>query len=536
MGRWAAIAIGVGRAPGLRPLKAACQGARDFAKWAREQGFDPVIEFLDEVAPVTFHAVDKEVNKIVEEAEKSRNIDRLFIYFAGHGKDNGTGEDCWLLSGVMRDGREAINLTETAQRAWDSAIPHVAFFGDACRVLTSKVRGKGLSLFPDRVFHEKVEVDQFHACAPGAPAHELPPDLDAPESSGYGLYTKYLVAALSGEAPAAIAPTPGAAASHAVLSRKLRDHLADEVPWRAGLSRLVQEPRAQANSHWPDNVMAWIDKPTSGSARPQEGKSEEGGDSSGLPSGQPEFRDEVAENLASIEASRSLGLDTGISVHGAQITKFRLISNQQSSHELRERNAIRGRPKKAAPILLQLDRAWQGQRMWSASTILPDYATQLRVGRNGVAHIACFRKGNGFDRDVMAWVTARSRWGWTIHEHPKVLTATEESLNPVLVVLMAHSLHRSGQTSEVSRLLEILRERNVPVPFDVALMAEKMRPSEPDIAPGYPWTMRGWYLLGQSKYGKGFARMVEPYLAPAFWTTLLDPPEKVQRALLHGDC
>ncbi|MFI2721336.1 hypothetical protein ACH5AI_34250 [Streptomyces collinus] len=536
MGRWFAVAIGVGRASGLRPLEAACQGAKDFAKWARGEGFASVVELLDEEGPVTFHAVDQEVNLIVDEAERKRDVDRLFIYFAGHGKDNGVGDDCWLLSHVVRDGREAINLTETAARAWKSAIPHVAFFGDACRVLTSSVRGRGLSLFPDRVFQERVEVDQFHACAPGAPAYELPPATDSPESNGYGLYTKYLVAALSGKAPAAITETPGGQKPYAIVSRSLRDHLADEVPWRAGLSRLVQEPLAQACSQWPDNVMAWIAGPPSGPPSAGKANPEDDDDSNGLQPEQQELREEVAQNIASIEAARGLGLDTAMSVHGAQIAMFRVRNEQSGSFMLGENNALRGNHKKAGPALLQLDRTWQDQKMFPAAAILPHCITQLRVGQNGVEHIACISREDSFDRELMAWVTARSRWGWPIHEHPRVQAEIQQGINPVLAVLVAHSLHRSGKTNEVRNLLQRLRERKLPIPFDVALIAEETRPSEPDIVPGYPWTTRGWYLLGQSKYGKGFAKMVEPHLAPAFWTTLLDPSKKVQRALLHGDC
>ncbi|WP_159054541.1 caspase family protein [Streptomyces dysideae] len=580
MGHSVAIAIGVAKvlkASGYAFIPDARVGAQKFHAWASPR-FDEVHLLTDDVKPVLLHDVRSLVYDIYERAQDARNFDRLFIYFAGHGVNNGTGQACWLLSKAATLG-EAINLTKCREDAVQLWIPHVAFFGDACRD-PSHYFIRGFSVFPPvtdpgKTEFTEAEVDTFLATRPGGKAHGMPSAPGEQRKGGYGLYTKYLLNALNGGASDAIEPTPGGVTPHAVISHKLRDHLRIEVPWAAGMYGLVQQPHADACSHWRPNVMAWVQPPGSQPSSPKSGPGTDGPSSPTAPSGhsggegpaltasdarkgdpgrpptapsgrvgpmgpgseEPDLLDEFEANRDGAEAAlrKLAGSATGISVEGARIIKIQRQKSQHSPYEIVDGSLLmRHTHKKPGPAILQLDRPWRNQTMWSAAAFLPGYTTQMRVGEHGVEHMAYMEEES--EIGVLAWATARARWGSLLSDDPWVQAALWQTLNPVLTVLAAHSYQRVGQVRMVRKIYDQLREKGLPVPFDVALIALGNTPSGPHIIPGYPWTIRGWYLLERTQYGKALAKFVEQNLAPSFWTTLLDPSQKVLDELIKRDC
>ncbi|WP_409092620.1 type 1 periplasmic-binding domain-containing protein [Streptomyces scabiei] len=222
-------------------------------------------------------------------------------------------------------------------------------------------------------------------------------------------------------------------------------------------------------------------------------------------------------------------------MEGASIVKFQRQKSQHSPYEILDGSLFMGRPhKKPGPAILQFDRLWRNRTMWSAAAFLPGYITHLRVGERGVEHMAYLAEDS--EIEMLAWATARARWGSLLSEDPRVEAALWQTLNPVLTVLAAHSYQRVGQVKVVREIYDRLREQGLPVPFDVALIALGNTPSGPHVIPGYPWTTRGWYLLERTRYGTALAKLVDQHLAPSFWTTLLDPPQKVLDELIKRDC
>ncbi|MFD0440573.1 hypothetical protein [Streptomyces chartreusis] len=529
----------------------------------------------DDVKPVLLHEVRSLVYDVYERALDARNFDRLFIYFAGHGVNNGTGQACWLLSKAATLG-EAINLTRCREDAVQLWIPHVAFFGDACRD-PSNYLIRGHSVFPPvtdpgKIEYKEAEVDTFLATRPGGRAHGMPSAPGEQRNGGYGLYTKHLLNALKGRASDAIEPTPGGVTPYAVISHKLRDHLRIEVPWAAGMYGLVQQPHADACSHWKPNVMAWVrpsspnsggepgtndpstDTPSSGHSEGEGPALPAGDDRKGAPAGpptppsgrvdqmglgpeEPDLLDEFAANRDGAEAAlhKLARSATGIYMEGAEIVELQRQKSQHSPYEISDGSLLMNRlHKKPGPAILRLDRRWRNQTMWSAAAFLPGYTTQIRVGEHGVEHMAYLEEGS--EIGVLAWATVRARWGSLLSEDPWVQAALWQTLNPVLAVLAAHSYQRIGQIKIARKIYDQLREKGLPVPFDVALIALGNIPSGPHVIPGYPWTTRGWYLLERTRYGKALANFVEENLAPSFWTTLLDPPQKMLDELIKRDC
>lgn len=124
----------------------------------------------------------------------SARVDRLFIFFAGHGIGKGQMEDCWLLSDAMSNPDAAIDLARSLRMAHTCGIPHIAVFADTCRTPPS---GKlkdivGQSLFktiepgPDPA----AEIDRFYATRSGDASWELQPTGDDPRLAAYGIYTR----------------------------------------------------------------------------------------------------------------------------------------------------------------------------------------------------------------------------------------------------------------------------------------------------------------------------------------------------------
>lgn len=193
MARQVAIVIGVKNAGNLTPLPGAISGATDFASWAASAGFE-VFKITDEREPVTAYVV-KEAFK---SALKLPNVERLFIYFAGHGVSQGLDVDVWLLSKWQDDADEAVNVVNSRRLAKRSGIKHIAFFADACRTTAGKSQLgiHGCTLFPPRRRPELTELDEFYAAQPGDPAQEV---RDDQLQKSFGVFTDCLMAAIRGE-------------------------------------------------------------------------------------------------------------------------------------------------------------------------------------------------------------------------------------------------------------------------------------------------------------------------------------------------
>lgn len=192
----AAIFIGVDKTGGLPVLKDAAKGAKRVAEeWAKTQPISKRKLLTDEKKPVTAEMIKDAVKAILEPG----NVEQLFIYFAGHGV-NIHRREYWLLSDAEDDPQEAVNVTGSEDLARYCGIPHIVFISDACRTAATTLRAQSISgseMFPIREATRK-PVDQFFACALGAPSNEIAdPDTTAREFTA--AYTGELLPALSGK-------------------------------------------------------------------------------------------------------------------------------------------------------------------------------------------------------------------------------------------------------------------------------------------------------------------------------------------------
>jgi hypothetical protein len=224
----AAVVIGVQNAKKLPPLRAALDGAKKMAQWAGQHGFAPVVSITDETEPVTAKRIKDAVRDIV----RASAYQQLFIYFAGHGVNQDWGE-YWLLTDVLNDTNEAVNVAGSVHLAKRCGIPHVVIVSDACRTAPQGIRMgsvRGSEIFPpDLRPGPQRAVDVFYASLLGEPALEIP-DTGTSVSRYVSLYTDELVAALSGERKAILSADPADQQKVYLRPHPLRRHLTAEVP------------------------------------------------------------------------------------------------------------------------------------------------------------------------------------------------------------------------------------------------------------------------------------------------------------------
>ncbi|MFU8873214.1 caspase family protein [Micromonospora sp. SL4-19] len=266
MARRIAVAIGVKSVPDLVPLPGAVNGVAEFTSWARQQGFEveEITDFGGE--PVRLASI----YRVIDKAARARDVQQLFVYFAGHGVTLGLGADLWLLSEARDNPNEAVNVRLSQRHAQQSGIPHVVLFADACRSPAGKAELDviGGSIFPAIRSVALVSVDEFYATRAGNAAMEKIPDGQA--AKAFGIFSRCLMAALRGDAPGAVVEVAGGLSSRAVLATTLRDYLEEAVRDLASReANVLQIPECVPMSKWEPNVVSWLrDPPT---AEPEAG-------------------------------------------------------------------------------------------------------------------------------------------------------------------------------------------------------------------------------------------------------------------------
>ena len=237
----AGIVIGVDQVGGGLPrLAAAASGARQVAEWLERNDYH-VRLFTDENTPVGRSDIFKAVQELVE----AGNMERLVIYFAGHGFLKGPVDEYWLLSGAPADAAEAVNLTLSQAMARYKGIPQIIFISDACRVVPRTGVHSGIvgaSIFPNtRPKADSAEIDFYYATHPGDPALERG---DTEAESAHGLFTRELLGAHMGAPPEALLSVAG---RDYVRNRWLKQILRDRVDLRAQTISLAltQKPDVQ---------------------------------------------------------------------------------------------------------------------------------------------------------------------------------------------------------------------------------------------------------------------------------------------------
>jgi hypothetical protein len=233
---------------GLRKLPGAIRGAKAFAHWASKNGYVSVTITDDPSKEVTIRTIREELQSYLD----SDAIERLIIYFAGHGFARDSDDEFWLLANIDRNPVEAIHVSTFRRQLEQWQIPQIAFFADACRTtgaLAFKIFGSPV-LEHSGGATTNAEFDRFLAASLGDPALSV---AGGPNSDDYCLFTSVVVDALDGKEPRAIRSNYHPSAP-AVVSDSLAAFVARETQNKASLLGRMQVPEINAGFLYPNDI------------------------------------------------------------------------------------------------------------------------------------------------------------------------------------------------------------------------------------------------------------------------------------------
>lgn len=544
-------------------------GISDFAGWAAAQGFD-LVPHVDEAAPVTANGIFN----TIDDAVRADDVERLFVFFSGHGLAPGVGDDLWLLTDAANDPGAAINVAKSVSLARYCGIPHVAFFADACRT-PPDVRFNGLvgrPIFPlFRVPNLRVQVDQFFATVSGDPAYESQPDTAA---AAFGIFSTYLIEALRGQHDDLLRKVADGPASHALLARPLGDYLWQTVrAVSAAQVGVTQTPDCIPTSVWKPNALAWFDRglaqaapepaairppapsPTHGIGADAPADDTSAADEFGYepvapaaaaddrllrmsspwrPPARPDRRtlvDTFANHIVAEPGSTHFETRMGASIIGAEVARVFLEGGDEGVFEEDGHWQIRGVSGRCGALLTELRTG--DATTWVATALMPGFVTTVTIGEQGAEHVAFVSIDGDSQRDLYALAVADAAFrtgdfGFVDDDEARRLV---EEGNPTMAVLAASAFDRAGRGDGVRRVLDACRRRDRRVPFDVVLLADALLELADDVVPGYPLMTRGWALADELPAGERWLHYARGQLAHAPWTTFRQLSEDAVVAL-----
>lgn len=228
--------------------------------WAKAQEIGHVKVLTDEHGGSVQMA---DVKKAIRDLNDLGTVERLIVFFAGHGVNVNRGER-WLLSGAPSDPQEAVNVPGSADLARYGGIPYVAMISDACRTAAATIQAQSLTgseIFPNEENADaELPVDQFFACRLGRPSVEIA-DPSATTKAYRAIYTEALLTALEGHDPRSTD------SRGYVRPRPLKGFLQDEMARRLSHlapSKVVQLPDAHISS----DDSAWLSRVDASRRRP----------------------------------------------------------------------------------------------------------------------------------------------------------------------------------------------------------------------------------------------------------------------------
>lgn len=224
-------------------LPGTVNSARRLQEWALQESY--TVLYLgddDETPEIAQDGITVDLlRRRIEQFLATNFIDRLVVYFAGHGAIASDVNEFWLLTNAGTDRREAIDV-EALRRSLveyniggsnqQARAGQLCLVGDACRVVDSdSLRLTGDSIVSKKGIARPLQVDRFLSCQQGQAAFHIDATGEAP---AYCLFSDVLIDALSGNVAEAVEHD-----NHefrpVVTNHRLADYLEFEVPRRAEL-------------------------------------------------------------------------------------------------------------------------------------------------------------------------------------------------------------------------------------------------------------------------------------------------------------
>lgn len=264
----AIIIIAVSRYAGAyRDLPGAITSARRLRTWAEQADEDCKYKVLylgdDVYGKIDVRLVRKEVGRFID----SNFIDRLIVYFAGHGIVRSAGEQFWLLTDAAYDTREGINVEAFRRGLFKCNIGgssnelagQICIIGDACR----NIERDAIDFYGDpiltssRRMNTRIQLDRFLSTGLGDYSFQI--DAIAGQEA-YCLFSEVMLGALNGTVKEAV-ETQYHKFRPAVTNYKLADYLEREVERLAAQIKETMKPDIITGIRPPHNFYRKLREP-----------------------------------------------------------------------------------------------------------------------------------------------------------------------------------------------------------------------------------------------------------------------------------
>jgi hypothetical protein len=248
-------------------LPGAITSARRLREWAEQPDEDcnyKVLYLADDV----FDKIDVQlVREKVREFVNNNFIDRLVVYFAGHGIVRSAGDQFWLLTDAANDEQEGIDVEGFRRGLLKCNIGNADFAGqlciiaDACRNTgRDAIEFKGHSILTSTAnMNRRIQLDKFLSTGLGDYSFQIN---KTDSQSAYCLFSEVMLSALQGEVKEAIA-TEDHQFKPVVTNHKLAEYLEKEVRSRAAAIGEDMEPDVLTGIRPPHNFYKRLKKPIS---------------------------------------------------------------------------------------------------------------------------------------------------------------------------------------------------------------------------------------------------------------------------------
>lgn len=251
-------------------LPGAVNSARKIREWAESENYS-ILYLTDEDGSgrdrIDVALVRKEVNDFIS----NNYIERLIVYFAGHGIARSGSSEFWLLTDAANNITEGINIQQfqdgllTCNFGSETVPGQVCLIGDACRNAgRDAIRFDGDPIITSNArINNKIKLDRFFATSLGSYAFQIN---DGSDENSYCLFSELLIRGLNGEIPDAI-DTTNHPFKPAVINERLADYLDSEVTIQAAEIGQEMTPDTVTGIRSPYNFYKIIERSESDSTR-----------------------------------------------------------------------------------------------------------------------------------------------------------------------------------------------------------------------------------------------------------------------------
>jgi hypothetical protein len=481
-------------------LPGAITSARRLREWAEQPDEDcnyKVLYLADDV----FEKIDVQlVGEKVSEFVNNNFIDRLVVYFAGHGIVRSAGDQFWLLTDAANDTRQGINVEAFRRSLLKCNIGNADFAGQLC-IIGDACRNAGrdaIEFYGDPILtstanrNKSIQLDRFLSTGLGDYSFQID---QIGSQSAYCLFSEVMLSALRGEVKEAI-DTEDNRFKPVVTNHKLAEYLYKEVRNRAAAIGEDMKPDLIPGIHPPYNFYKRLKVPIPDVIASSQDRQLAEAIRMAIHDSRPESSNEQLTAVQEVRKQTLLGLKDRITWESIRSSRVRVnrwlnhdypdfltisdfrpnfIAVPRSAevevvHQERTLYQIEATNCYDCPILIHQDEKW---------ILIPNYSNVVTVvSRNLPSDILFFKTGRTIEQNKL-WDTYLSDFSNLVGSVPLRAADAQKFADSIRVgkeeyphqaVTAGYLYEFSNDYNNIARTAHYMAENTGTVPFDLALL------------------------------------------------------------------